>query len=251
MLSLVTSIWVLGALPPSRNDSPVQDTSLLNLSEQLLYAVKMDVSPDSIIQELTVYSIDDLAEQLSNDDVRKAFWINLYNAWYQILAIHEKMTNPKIFNEKAIIFSDHAFSLDDVEHGILRKYRWKYSLGYLPQFLPGRTLKKLAVSSIDYRIHFALNCGAKSCPPIAFYTNEKIEQQLELATRSFLASETDVDTNRKEVGVTRIMLWFKADFGGNSGIRTILKKYVDQNLEGFKIRFKEYDWSKELKNFTS
>ena len=40
----------------------------------------------------------------------------------------------------------------------------------------------MAVDVIDFRIHFALNCGAKSCPPIAFYSYDKINDQLDLAT---------------------------------------------------------------------
>lgn len=93
---------------------------------------------------------------------------------------------PVIFKDKSIHFADAHFSLDEVEHGILRKYRWKYSFGYLPQFLPAMRIKQLAVEAIDFRIHFALNCGAKSCPPIAFYRYDKINDQLDLATQSFL-----------------------------------------------------------------
>lgn len=33
-------------------------------------------------------------------------------------------------------------------------------------------IKKLAVSNLDYKIHFALNCGGKICPPIRFYESK-------------------------------------------------------------------------------
>ncbi len=148
--------------------------------------------------------------------------MNIYNAYYQIIAIEEKLKPPKIFSSKAIYFSDASFSLDDVEHGILRKYRWKYSFGYLPQFFPKKIIKQLAVEQIDCRIHFALNSGAKSCPPIAFYKYDKIDEQLDVATRSFLKSETGFDDQNKTVYVTKIMQWFKSAFGGTEGIRNLL-----------------------------
>ncbi len=111
-----------------------------------------------------------MIDGLYNDDAIKTFWINIYNAWFQILATREKKKSPEIFTGKLITIADTKFSLDDIEHGILRRYRWKLSRGYLPELFPGRLIKQLAVAKIDYRIHFALNCGAKSCPPIAFYT---------------------------------------------------------------------------------
>ena len=39
------------------------------------------------------------------------------------------------------------------------------------------------------RIHFALNCGARSCPPIRVYAAAKLETQLNTAARSFCSQE--------------------------------------------------------------
>lgn len=249
LIMVIAVIWIFAAMPVHQKDMPVTDATLLKLSEKLLYAVKTEESLDSVANALAAFSTDDLNQSLSNDEARKTFWINLYNAWYQILAIRDEMSSPEIFTIKAIPFADYTFSLDDIEHGILRRYRWKYSMGYMPQFLPDRIIKRLAVQNIDYRIHFALNCGAKSCPPIAFYSYQKIDEQLELATRSFLIAETDVDFKMKVAHVTRIMYWFKGDFGGDDGIRNILSKYLNQDFAVIKIKFKEYDWTKSLKNF--
>ena len=77
-----------------------------------------------------------------------------------------------------LIYKGLILSLDDIEHGILRRYRQKYSLGYLPQFWVNNTIKKLAVHEMDNRIHCALSCGAVSCPAIAFYDAENIDAQL-------------------------------------------------------------------------
>jgi hypothetical protein len=110
-------------------------------------------------------------------------------------------------------------------------------------------IKKHAVSKIDYRIHFALNCGAKSCPPIAFYTADNIEQQLETATLSFLDNETDYLEEKKEVHISRLFLWFLSDFGGKKGIRNILKEKLHLNTNGFKLVFKKYSWEEQLDNY--
>ena len=39
-----------------------------------------------------------------------------------------------------------------------------------------------ALEEVEPRIHFALNCGAKSCPPIKTFTNADIDNELKLAT---------------------------------------------------------------------
>ena len=110
-------------------------------------------------------------------------------------------------------------------------------------------IKKLAVEKIDFRIHFALNCGAISCPPIAFYSSEKIEQQLQLASLSFLEGETDIYADKKEVHVTQLFRWFLADFGGKSGIRKILREYLDFDSKSYQIIFKPYSWEEQLDNY--
>lgn len=219
------------------------------LSEKLLLAVKKSESFDDWVLKLENLSLSSLENDLSNDDLKKAFWINIYNAFFQILRKERKVEKPEIYRGKLFTIAGEKFSLDEVEHGILRRYRWKFSLGYLPNLFAPSLIKKLAVSKVDYRIHFALNCGAVSCPPIAFYTSERIEQQLEMATGSFLEGETDIFEDKKEVHVTRLFQWFLGDFGGKSGIRKILKAQLDFDSVGFKIVFKEYSWEEELDNY--
>ena len=41
------------------------------------------------------------------------------------------------------------------------------------------------VKPTDPRIHFALVCGAKSCPPIKVYTPDSLEDGLDSATMAF------------------------------------------------------------------
>ena len=241
----------MGAISANTESATDPNRKIIHLSEQLLLNVRYETSTDSLETALSKIKMLDLISGLSTDNARKTFWINIYNSYYQILTIREKKTKPEIFSQKLISIAETKFSLDDIEHGILRKYRWKYSLGYLPQFFPAKIIKQLSVSKIDYRIHFALNCGAKSCPPIAFYEYDFLDKQLETAALSFLSTETEIDSLKKEVKVTKIMQWFKADFGGKKGIKSILSKYLNKNFSEYSVQFKNYDWRQELKNYTS
>jgi len=245
-----TSAGFVSAIPISKiNTEVMPNSSLLKLSEQVLYNVKTEEPTNNQESALANTSMNSIIVGLNNDDAIKTFWINMYNAWFQILAVREKKKRPEIFTSKLILIAGRKFSLDDIEHGILRKYRWKYSKGYLPKFFQGKLIKQLAVSKIDYRIHFALNCGAKSCPPIVFYSYNNIDKQLNVATKSFLNGETEIDDAKKEVRVTKIMDWFIGDFDGKKGIRRIIKDVLQKDVTGYSIKFKPYNWDEALHNF--
>ncbi len=243
-------IGFISAIPVQKNISLMPpNIELIKKSEQILYAIKLGNSSLVLEEELKSLNIEILKKGLPNDDAKKTFWINIYNAYYQILATREKLNKSTIFTSKIIVIANQKFSLDDIEHGILRKYRWKYSMGYLPQFFAKKIIKQLAVQEIDFRIHFAMNCGAKSCPPIAFYSYEKINKQLDQAATSFLENDVQINEEEKKVNITKIMSWFLGDFGGKSGIRAIIQQYLNKNVDGYAIKFKDYDWNPALNNF--
>lgn len=219
------------------------------LSEQLLLNVKMEKPLNEMISEMGAIDLAQLKSDLNSDDQKKAFWINIYNAWFQILRKIKEVEKTKIYKVKLIKIAGQFFSLDDVEHGILRKYRYKFSLGYLPNYFAAKLIKQLAVSKIDYRIHFALNCGAVSCPPIAFYSADRIDAQLEMATLNFLETETDILADSKEIHITRLFQWFKGDFGGTRGIRKILEEKLKISTKGYKLVYKPYSWEESLDNY--
>lgn len=218
------------------------------LSEALLLAVKSQKLHQDLVAQIANLEMADLQNELQDDNHKKAFWINIYNAFFQILS-RQKIDKPAIYREKLINVAGENFSLDDVEHGILRRYRIKLSLGYLPNVLASSLVKNLAVSAIDYRIHFALNCGAVSCPPIAFYSAEKLDSQLEMATLSFLENETKINQENKEIYITQLFKWYHADFGGNTGIRQILAEKLGLETEGFAFKYSPYSWTEQLDNY--
>jgi hypothetical protein len=219
------------------------------LSEQLLLAVKTEQPVEDLQKKIKRVSLPYLEQQLSDDTHKKAFWLNIYNAFFQILRKSKNLKKPAIFRERHIHIAGQAFSLDDIEHGILRRYRYKYSLGYFANPFARSLIKKLAVEVLDYRIHFAMNCGAKSCPPIAFYTADNLERQLELATLTFLTGETDIKEQAKEAHVTRLFQWFLKDFGGPKGVRKILNERFNKDFQDFKLVYKEYSWEEQLDNY--
>ena len=229
------------------------DTNYIMLSQQFLYSVRTGDSSDQYIQQLAEADIQKLYKELSTDAKKKAFWLNIYNGFVQKLLTENpgKYKNRNsFFSLKQIVIADKQLSLDDIEHGILRRSNIKWGLGYLNKFFPSDFERKSRVAKLDNRIHFALNCGAKSCPPIAYYDPEKIDRQLELATRNYLKSETAYDKTSGSICLPKIMSWFRGDFGGKNGIRKMLKEYkiIDRD-KNVKVSFKKYDWTLFLNNY--
>jgi len=225
----------------------------IKISQDLLYAVKTEKPFDTLQQLLIDASAAELRQQLENDDSKKAFWLNIYNACTQI-ALQENpgayKNRNKFFSQRFIMIAGKSLSLDQVEHGILRRSKWKYSLGYFNKPFISKFEKQFRVQRLDYRIHFALNCGAKSCPPIAFYKPEQINKQLDIATRAYLKNETLFNGKDLTVEVPAILNWFRGDFGGKKGIIRLLHQQgiVPENVKPG-IQWKKYDWTVSLKAF--
>jgi len=229
------------------------DMNYTKLSQSLLYAIRTGDSAESYIHQLAAADIQTLKKELHSDKHRKAFWLNIYNGFVQNILTENPGKYKKrdaFFKDKQIEIAGRHLSLDDIEHGILRRSKIKWSLGYLNKIFPSAFERKFRVRELDSRIHFALNCGAKSCPPIAFYDPEKIEAQLELATKSYLKTEVEYDSGSNIGRLPMILSWFRADFGGKKGIRTLLAKYgIVKEDADVKVKFKPYDWNLHLSNY--
>lgn len=222
---------------------------LNTLSEQLLLNVKMEKDTTSLQSQLENFGPKNLTASLTNDNKKKAFWVNIYNAYFLILRKERNIVKPDIYKKKLFAIAGRSYSLDDVEHGILRRYRYKYSLGMIANLMASKFIKNQAVDILDYRIHFALNCGAKSCPPIAFYDAENIDAQLDMATQSFLEEESKFDEVNKVVSTTALFKWYYGDFGGKRGIRRIFSQQLNKDISGYKIAYTAYSWEEDLDNF--
>lgn len=228
--------------------------NLIEISQQLLNASKSTNSVTSLLNQLEIITLPQLEICLDTDDKRKAFWINIYNAFATIyLKTDSKIIlNPikrKIFfSKKRIQISKCIFSLDDVEHQILRKSKHWWRRGYIPNPINKPCFKRLSVQELDPRIHFALNCGAKGCPPIRHYDYKSIDEQLDLATRAFLYSETKENETKNQVQISKLFSWYKSDFGGENGIISFLKKYDAIKITTTpKIVYSDYNWEPWIK----
>jgi len=219
-------------------------------SEQLLRAVRRREPTDAVERELAQPDPAELAAALRGDHLRLAFWVNVYNAVVQrALAENPDQyeSRRQFFGKPLVTVASESLSLDGIERGILRRSYSKYTLGYIRSPFRDDFAEQQAVSERDPRIHFALNCGAKSCPPIAAYSPDRIDSQLELAAGGYLERTVEYDPAAGRVTVPRVMLWFRGDFGGKSGIYEFLREY-DQLPSGARpsISYHDWDWSLRL-----
>ena len=188
--------------------------------------------------------LDQYLDQLQNVDPdtlsrneQYAFYANAYNAWTikLILTKYPGIDSIKelgIFNtgpwkKKVVRLSGELVSLDHIEHDILR-----------PRFK-------------DPRVHFAINCAAKSCPPLRSepFVAPKLDQQLDDATRSFINNPNNYRLEGRDLHVSRIFKWFSEDFSEDP--LGFFLKYADPELkeklentpEKINIKYLAYDWS--------
>ncbi|MBW2175204.1 MAG: DUF547 domain-containing protein [Deltaproteobacteria bacterium] len=199
-------------------------------------------------------------EELATRQAKLAFWINIYNA----LVVHGILELdigksvkevPSFFKAVCYNVGGYVFSLDDIEHGILRGNRKKHLLSPKP-FSGGDPRKKFVVEKVDPRIHFALVCGSNSCPPIDVYEEKEIDEQLELVASGFINSEeVIVEEDSKRLRVSRIFKWYEGDFGGREGVLSLIIKYrydpkekdfLKKAVSELRILYNDYDWSLNL-----
>lgn len=240
---------------PASDTKGVEDGTYIQLSQQLVEAVKNDSDRSGIIKKIADVPMETLADALSTDAEKKAFFINVYNGFVQ----HILTQNPekfddrdKFFKAKQITIAGRELSLDDMEHGFIRGSKVKWSLGLVQDPFANDFEKAFRVEETDPRIHFALNCGATSCPYVAIYSADKLDSQLDFIAKQFLERTSDYKPGEDKVYITSLISWFRGDFGGLDGAREMLKQYEiipadsDPDLE-----FKEYDWTLDLGNYTS
>lgn len=180
-----------------------------------------------------------------------AFWINLYNA----LVTHSLIAfgvprNPwamwRFFDRGAYRVGPHTFTPNAIEHGVLRGNRSFWRWGLRP-FGVADPRASLVLDPPDPRIHFALNCGASSCPAIRVYHGERVDADLDLAARGYLNGEAREVSGR--VRLPRLLKWYRDDFARAAGsLEAFVLRYLDPGrpraaLEaGRPVFFDCFDW---------
>jgi len=197
-------------------------------------------------------TLDDLRHRMAAVDVQTltrqdqlAYWINLYNISvvgivvdnYPIESIKDLSTDPiirlNIFKKDLVDTKRGKVSLNDIENDKIRE-------GFK-----------------DPRIHFAINCAAKSCPPIRPepYAGSRISEQLDDQARKFLNGPNGVHLGKKGVAVvihtTKVMDWFAEDFNkwGGGQVAFIIRYVITEKRKPIEdaggqvsLEFDAYDW---------
>lgn len=155
-----------------------------------------------------------------------AYWINAYNAFtIQLILDHYPVTSitqldkGKTWDVKRIKIGDNTYSLNDIENSILRG-----------QFK-------------EARIHFVLNCAARSCPPLLNHavTGDKLSAYLDQQAKKFINNAQFNQLKPGEIVLSRIFDWYKSDFGN---LIDFLNKYAETRIKAdAKVRYNEYDWN--------
>jgi len=153
-----------------------------------------------------------------------AYWINAYNAYtidliirnYPLKSITD-LEGGKPWDKKFIKLNGQTLSLNNIENDIIR-----------PTFK-------------DARIHFAVNCAAKSCPPLMnkAWTESNLQSELEKRTRTFINNSAYNTVSSGSATISKIFEWYAVDFGN---LNDYLAKYSEVN-GATKISYNEYDWS--------
>ncbi|MCK6449110.1 MAG: DUF547 domain-containing protein [Planctomycetes bacterium] len=172
---------------------------------------------------------------------RFAFWINAYNAYtlhlvaksYPLESIKDLGALFKSVWDKPFVPLGHLFpdapkkelTLNDIEHEILR-----------PKFK-------------DARVHAAINCASRGCPPLRSqaFVADSLSAQLDEQVRAWLAdtSRNRFDAAKKKAQVSEIFSWFKEDFVRDAGsVREWLAKYApEEHATWLRAAQKELDLS--------
>jgi hypothetical protein len=227
--------------------------TISGLAQSLLEHVKYS---EPLTGELNALQTADqlaLYAELQTDALKKAFWINLYNAFAQIqMQKHAELYTDRtaFFTSKNFTVARQRLSLDDIEQRMLRRAEPGFFPRFVRPLLMSGFTRNLSVHRLDPRIHFALNCNARSCPPILFYDANKIDEQLDAATLNYLQASVAYDAKNDVVKLPELFKWFSDDFGKQQGIIELLSHY---GIIGSGMRpsfsYTTWDWAPEPGRF--
>ena len=196
-----------------------------------------------LVKELKAVSLKDLS--ISE---KKSFLINIYNCLILHAIINGMLdlnggtlARMKLYATAAYNIGGNIYSLNELENGLLRgNKKSAVPLTSLP-FKDPNDPRTENVLPCDGRIHFALNCGAVSCPPVGVYSEEEqnLERQLKLATEGFLDQSTSFNVDTRTVNLSMLFSWYKSDFGGSD--EDVLN-WIRKNGSGeLKVKFEKFE----------
>lgn len=221
-------------------------TTLHSAWSELLKAHVRDGVVDYKGMKKEEQKLDDYLKGLDSTDPstlaekdRLALYINSYNAYTVKLILMNFKNGEPVSSIKKLggFFSGpwkiafcriggEVYTLDNIENDIIR-----------PLFQ-------------EPRVHFAINCASKSCPPLisTAYQGEILEEQMQKNTVAFINNQNYNNLDDSVLSVSKIFKWFAADFDNvlnfiKENSRGELRVKLDMLGDGVKINYMNYNWS--------
>lgn len=199
------------------------------LAEEIFYLANLEIDTDSMRRQFFYIDPVKLEKSLDTDDLKKAFWINVYNAFHLIIS-NDLNQNTKIFDLKRIKIAGSVLSLNDIEHGILRKGKFKIGFGHIANPFYSDFIKNLAVSKVDNRICFALRHTNLTAENIEYFDCDLIEEQLTIISNDFIRNETEFDTELKTSKNAAFLVSYLKNFRGKNSVKKLVKTHSGVDL---------------------
>ncbi len=243
------------AAPTVESMASVESDRAVELSRRLLLAARAGEPAEAIAAGSGLSRIDPAL--IRGDEARTAFWLNVYNGrLLQSLAAKPRsghlIRHRRLFRADACDVGGLPYSLDVIEHGLLRgNARPPYSLRRVLR--DGDRRLAAAPSEPDPRVHFALNCGARSCPPIRVYSSQRVGRELSEAERAYLGAETSLDRGGCRLELPGVIKLYRADFGSDAELVRAAAEamggrdgaWVAERAEDLQVSFARFDWRLE------
>ena len=188
--------------------------------------------------------------------LRLAFWLNVYNGLVLHAVVARRAqagvrTVGDFFTASQYMVGGYVFSLDEIEHGLLRVNAPRLAFGAKP-LRRGEPRHALAPFIFDERVHFAMYSACRSSPAPAAYAAGNLAESLERATCDYLAAHVRLGADRASLVVPKLFDWYAADFGGKRGVlEFVLARMPGDDVEaaverhglGLRLRYADFDWT--------
>mmetsp|Transcript_14737 Transcript_14737/g.22332 ORF Transcript_14737/g.22332 Transcript_14737/m.22332 type:complete len:534 (-) Transcript_14737:59-1660(-) len=214
-------------------------------------------------------------QKISIEDMEKnyltAYAINVYNLMikYAQVKVGVPTTNTQrlaFFNNVTMDLGGEFFSFQELENGILRANAVPpYALRKVFSPTDKRLRLALKVDKVDPRIHFGLNCGARSCPPVKKFTASDLNEELRIVALAFCEQDDNVmiKESSNTVVCNTIFKWYMDDFAPSTSqlpvallaflkgakkqsLQNMIDKSNNKGSSSIKVEFFKYDWSSNV-----
>jgi len=184
-----------------------------------------------------------------------SFWINVFNAG--VLRDSPELEfadGPRdvraFFEQPRLKIGGYAYSLDEVQHGLLRGNAAKQGKLRAPMSRDDPRLAFVPIA-FDERIHFALYTASRSSPALRSFDGGGVDRQLEEAAAAYLRRTVRVEEGGAVVVLPRLLDWYAKDFGGERGalefavarLDDTAVDAVDRQQGRVKLQYAEFDWT--------